>query len=117
MHKVRMDPNMLTVGDMELFEDLTGLDLMEVLKPTPVIDEETGMPVPDPDPEKRGRPLMTFKVSSKAFRALLFIALKKADPDLTIEQFRGFKISEFDFDLEENSPNQEDGEQKEMPDE
>lgn len=105
--KVHMDPNSLTIGDMELFEDMTGLDLMEVLKPVPVIDEETGMPVPDPDPEKKGRPLMTVEVSSKAFRALLFVALKKDDADLTLEQFRALKLSEFEFDLEDNHPNDE----------
>ena len=101
MRTVRMSADDITIGDMELFEELTGDDIMDALTPVPVVDKETGQMVPDPDPDAKGRPLMETKVSSKQFRALLFIALRHEEPDLTLEGFKSIKLAEIDFDIDD----------------
>jgi hypothetical protein len=93
-----MNPEDLSLGDLELFEEATGQDLMEVLKPVPEIDPVTGMPVPDP--ENKGRPKMTVKVSAKAFVGLMYIAVRREEPDITLNEVRKMRIADFDFDMD-----------------
>ncbi len=98
MRSIVMNPEDLTLGDMELFEEATGQDLFETLKAVPDVDPETGMPIPDP--ANPGRPLMTVKVNTKALLGLIYVVLKKDQPDITIEEVKKLKISDFDFQLE-----------------
>lgn len=95
--KISMDD--LTLGDMELFEDATGQDIMEVLKPKQVIDESTGRPVKDPD-DPKGRPLMQAQVTAKAFVGLVYLSLHKDDPSLTVADVKAMKLSDIEFDIE-----------------
>jgi hypothetical protein len=101
MRKVRMNADTITIGDMELFEDITGDDILKALTPVPVLDDE-GRMVPDPDPKAKGRPLTEMQVSSRQFRALMYIALLHDDPDLTFDQFKLLRLSDIDFDIEED---------------
>lgn len=98
--KLSLSMDDLTLGDMELFEDATGKDMMEVLKPRPVIDEETGRPVKDPD-DPKGRPLMAPQVTSKAFLGLVFIALHRQNPELTIADVKAMPLKSIDFEIEQ----------------
>lgn len=98
--KLKLSMDDLTLGDMELFEDATGKDMMDVLKPRPVIDEETGRPMKDPD-DPKGRPLMAAQVTSKAFIGLVFIAMRRENPDLTIADVKAMTLSSIDFDIEQ----------------
>lgn len=98
--KLRLNIDDLSLGDMEAFEDATGKDIMEVLKPRPVIDPETGRPVKDPD-DPKGRPLMQAQVTAKAFVGLVYLALRRDNPDLTMADVRGMKLSEIDFDIDQ----------------
>lgn len=100
--KLRLSMDELTLGDMEAFEDATGKDIMEVLKPRPVIDEVTGRPVKDPD-DPKGRPLMQAQVTAKAFVGLVYLALRRDNPDLTVAEVKALKLSEIDFDLEQSA--------------
>lgn len=98
--RLRLSMDDLTLGDMELFEEATGRDIMDVLKPRPVLDEVTGRPVPDPNDDK-GRPLLQAQVTSKAFVGLVFLALRKDNPNLTIEEVKAMRISDIDFDIDQ----------------
>ena len=99
--KLRLSMDDLTLGEMELFEEATGRDIMDVLKPRPVIDDETGRPKKDPD-DPKGRPLMEAQVTSKAFVGLVFIALRRKDPAVTLADVKAMPLSSIDFDIEQN---------------
>lgn len=100
--KLKLSMDDLTLGDMELFEEATGQDMMDVLKPRPVIDDATGRPVKDPN-DPKGRPLMEAKVTSKAFLGLVFIALRRENPKLTIAEVKRMKLSDIDLDVEQSA--------------
>lgn len=101
-NKLRLSMDDLTLGEMELFEEATGKDIMEVLKPKPVIDEETGRPKKDPD-DPKGRPLMEAQVTSKAFIGLVYIALRRDNPALTIAEVKAMPLNSIDFDIEQTA--------------
>lgn len=98
-HKVSLNLDTMTLGDMEAFEDATGKTVDELLSPKPVLDEN-GRKVPDPD-DPKGRPLMEIKMSMKALVGLAYVALRKENPDITIQQVRDMPLDDFDFDVEE----------------
>lgn len=100
--KLRLSMDDLTLGDMELFEEATGRDIMEALKPRPVIDEATGRPVKDPD-DPKGRPLMAAQVTAKAFVGLVYLALRRDDPNLTVADVKSMRLSDIDFDLDQGA--------------
>lgn len=100
--KLRLSMDDLTLGEMELFEEATGKDIMEVLKPKPVIDDETGRPKKDPN-DPKGRPLMEAQVTSKAFIGLVYIALRRDNPALTIAEVKAMPLNSIDFDIEQST--------------
>ncbi len=100
MSKIKLSMDDLTLGDMELFEEATGEDIMEVLKPVPVIDPVTKMPVKDPDPAAKGRPLMETKVSAKAFIGLVYIAMRRDNPALTVADVKAMKLNDLDLEID-----------------
>lgn len=101
-NKLKLSMDDLTLGDMELFEDATGQDILEALKPRPVIDETTGMPVKDPD-DPKGRPLMEARVTSRVFVGLVYIALHRENPAITLAEVKALPLKEIDLDLEESA--------------
>lgn len=104
--KLKLSMDDLTLGDMEAFEEATGKDIMEVLKPRPVIDEVTGRPVKDPD-DPKGRPLMAAQVTSKAFIGLVYIAMRRENPDVTMADVKNMALSDIDFDIEQSEGDSE----------
>lgn len=100
--KLKLSMDDLTLGEMELFEEATGQDILEALRPKPVIDEATGMPKKDPN-DKKGRPLMEAKVTSKVFVGLVYIALRRDNPDLTLAEVKAMPLNSIDFDIEESA--------------
>lgn len=104
--KLTVDQDELTLGDLETFEDIVGKSFDEAMKPTAVLDEN-GNKVPDPDSDK-GKPLMTVKVSMKAFVAFIFLSERKKNPDITLDQVRSYKLADYDLsfsgDDEDPSP-------------
>lgn len=112
--KLRLSMDDLTLGEMELFEEATGRDILEVLKPKPVIDDETGMPKKDPN-DPKGRPLMEAQVTSRAFVGLVFIALRRDNPNLTLAEVKAMPLSSIDFDIEEKTGAENPTEAPEVP--
>lgn len=100
--KLKLSMDDLTLEDMELFEEATGQDILEALKPRPVIDETTGMPVKDEN-DPKGRPLMEARVTSRVFVGLVYIALHRDNPDITLAEVKKTKLSEIDLDIEEST--------------
>lgn len=97
--KIRLSVDSLTLGDLILFEDACGGDLMTALTPV-VVRDENGKAVPDPD-DPKGRPLKQIKVNARSMVGLVYVALHKEDPTLTIEQVKALSLDELDFDLED----------------
>lgn len=95
---IRLDMNELTLGDLELFEDAVGGNLMEALTPQ-IVRDANGKPVPDPD-DPKGHPLKRIAVSAKTMVGLVYIALRKDDPTITLEQAKAIPLNDLDFDIE-----------------
>jgi hypothetical protein len=102
MASLTFDENKITIGDLEDFEDATGLTIEEALKPVPLQGDD-GKPVRhncetddcDDDPCKdNGRPVMTVRMRPKVLKGLVWIATRHDQPDFTIEDARNVRVSE-----------------------
>ncbi|MFJ5997544.1 hypothetical protein [Streptomyces sp. NPDC092370] len=85
---LRIDPDVLTIGDLEDFEDVVGAPLYEVLQPKPVIGSD-GKKVLD----EKGRPELETKIPTKALKALIWITQRIEKPDFSLEDARNVKVS------------------------
>jgi len=91
----------MTLGDMEEFEEITGKSFSEAMRRVKVIDPETGTQAIDPDPEAKGKGLWSYQMSMKGIGAVIYMALKKEDPSITMDQVRKMHLD--DFELESKS--------------
>lgn len=98
--KIQLNMDDMTFGDMELFEDVTGLVMSDAIK-TEIVRDSDGRAVPDPD-DPRGRPLKETKMSAKAMMGMVFISMHRDNSDLTFNDIRKLKMSDIDFDLVED---------------
>jgi len=85
---LRIDPDVLTIGDLEDFEDVVGAPLYEVLQPKPVIGPD-GKKVLD----GKGRPELQTQISTKALKALIWITQRIEKPDFSLEDARRVRVS------------------------
>jgi hypothetical protein len=85
---LRIDPDVLTIGDLEDFEDVVGKPLYDVLQPKPVIDSD-GKKVLD----EKGRPELQTQISTKALKALIWISQRAEKPDFSLEDARNVRVS------------------------
>ena len=95
--KFSINPDKFTLGDMEDFEEVTGKSIQEALKPVPVFDEETGERAKD----AKGRPLSETRIAAKVLTALVWVAGRANDPDLTLEGARRIRVTELLFESED----------------
>ena len=98
--KITLDMDEMTFGEMEDFEQVTGLVMSDAVKVETVRDPKTGMPLPDPD-DPKGRPLKESKMSARAMMGLVYIALRRDNPEVTFEDVRKLRLSDVDFDMTE----------------
>lgn len=99
--KIRIDLDSMSLGDLEAFEDATGLTVDDVFGQEFVLDEN-GRKVPDPDDEK-GRPLMKGKkLGIKAMIGLIYVVLKREDPTMTPAKVRALGLDEFEIEDDED---------------
>lgn len=89
---LRIDPDDLTIGDLEDFEDFIGTPFNEAFKPRPVVDEN-GERVFD----AKGRPEMSVQVTAKVLRCLVWIVRRKVDPAFTLEDARNVRVSQLEL--------------------
>lgn len=85
---LNIDPDELTIGDLEDFEDVVGKSVDEVIRPVPVLDVDGNRKF-----DSKGRPEMTTKVPAKALRALVWIIRRKAEPEFTFEDARNIRVT------------------------
>jgi hypothetical protein len=85
---LRIDPDVLTIGDLEDFEDVVGAAIYDVLSPRPVIGPD-GKKVLD----EKGRPELETKIPTKALKALIWISQRVDKPDFTLQDARNVKVS------------------------
>lgn len=92
MAKLVFDENNLTIGDLEDFEEVTGLELQEALKPVALKDDE-GNVVRDDE----GRPEMTVKIKPKILKALVWIANRHDNAEFSLKDARAVKVTELEI--------------------
>jgi len=84
-----INPEDLTLGEMEEFEELSGRPLAKMLQGD-IVKGEDGRPMLGKD----GKPLREIDPRVKDMIALVFLAKRRENPDFTIEDARGIKVSE-----------------------
>ena len=99
---LRIDPDVLTIGDLEDFEDVVGAPLYDVLQPKPVRDSE-GKKVLDAD----GRPELQTQISTKALKALIWITQRIEKPDFSLEDARNVRVSALELVASDGQGNDE----------
>lgn len=97
--KVSMDMDDLTFGELEEFENVTGLVMSDAVR-SEIVRDSNGHPLPDPD-DPKGRPLKQVKMGVKAMMGMVYLAMKRGNPDVSFEDIRRMKMSEIDFDVSE----------------
>jgi hypothetical protein len=85
---LRIDPDVLTIGDLEDFEDVVGVALYDVLQPKPVYGPD-GKKVLD----EKGRPELETKIPTKALKALIWITQRVEKPDFSLQDARNVRVS------------------------
>jgi hypothetical protein len=85
---LRVDPDVLTIGDLEDFEDVVGQPLYDVLQPKPVIGPD-GKKVLD----EKGRPELQTQISTKALKALIWITQRMEKPGFSLDDARSVRVS------------------------
>lgn len=89
---LRLDPESLTLGDLEDFEDVVGKAVDEVLKPRPILDDD-GNKVLD----ERGRPEMGVRIPAKALTTLVWLAKRKENPAFTRAEARDVRVDQLEI--------------------
>ncbi len=105
---LQIDPDALTIGDLEDFEEGVGKPLHEALKPTPVLDED-GNKVFD----AKGRPELQVNLSAKALRYLVWIVKRQTDPSFTPDDARKVRVGQLELAAPE--PTSESGNESALP--
>jgi hypothetical protein len=95
--KVSVNMDELTFGELEEFEDVTGMVMSDAVR-TEFVRDKNGNKVPDPD-DPKGRPLQETKMGVKAMMGLVFLALRRDDPSITWEKVKGMKLSDIEFEM------------------
>lgn len=89
---LRIDPDELTIGDLEDFEEGVGLPLHEALKQVPIRDDEGKLVLGEPDEKGKQRPETEVKISAKALKHLVWIIKRSTDETFTLADARKVKV-------------------------
>jgi hypothetical protein len=99
MTTLRVDPDDMTIGDLEDFQDLTGETIERAFSPKYVLDENGEKTYDD-----KGRPLKDVYVGPKVLKALIFLSERRANPDFTLDDARKVKVSDLEIVSAEPDP-------------
>lgn len=105
--KVSLDMDTLTFEELEEFEDRTGMVMSDAIR-TVIVRDKDNRPIPDPD-DPKGRPLKEVKMSARAMRCLVYLTMKRENPELQYADTLKMTMNDVDFDVMErddsgNSP-------------
>jgi hypothetical protein len=95
--RISISEDDMTLGDMEDFEEITGKSFSDSMRRVKVIDPDTGMQKPDPDPAAKGKGLWSYEMSMKGLTAIVYISLRKENPSITLDEVRAMKLDELDL--------------------
>lgn len=98
--KISINMDDLTFGELEQFEEVTGLVMSDAIK-TEFVRDKNGNKVADPD-DPKGRPLTETKMSVRAMMGMVYLSMRRDNPDVTWAQITAMKLSDVDFELTEN---------------
>jgi hypothetical protein len=99
--KIQINMDELTFGELELFEDVTGLVMSEAIK-TVFVRDAKGNKVADPD-DPKGRPLTETQMSVKAMMGMVYLSMRRDNPEITFGEIRSLKLSDIDFEMVESN--------------
>lgn len=91
-----LNPDDLTLGEMEEFEDIAGRPLADVMRGEVALDDED-KPVRD----ARGKVVREIRPRVKEITALVFLAKRRSDPSYTLAGARGVKLTELRLGAED----------------
>lgn len=100
--KISLNMDDMTFGELETFENVTGLILSDAVRTDIVRDPKTGIPVKDPD-DPRGGPLREVKMGIKAMMGLVYVSMLREDPDITWQAIQQMKLSDVELDVVETA--------------
>jgi hypothetical protein len=103
--KISINMDDLTFGELELFEEVTGLVMSDAIK-TEYVRDKNGNRVADPD-DPKGRPLQETKMSVKAMMGMVFLSMRRDNAELRFADIRDLKLADIDFELTENDEGKE----------
>jgi hypothetical protein len=89
---LNLDPEDLSIGDLEDFEEITGQALTEALKAKPVLDADGNRQF-----DAKGRPLSEAQLSARVIKALVYLTKRRDNPAFTLDDARHVRISELRF--------------------
>jgi hypothetical protein len=92
MPALNLNPEDLSLGDLEDFENITGKSLQDALVAKPVLDEN-GKQVKD----AKGRPLREAQLSITVIKALVYLTKRRDNPAFTLDDARNVKVTELNF--------------------
>lgn len=92
MSALNLNPEDLSLGDLEDFENITGKSLQDALAAKPVLDDN-GKQVKD----AKGRPLREAQLSITVIKALVYLTKRRENPAFTLEDARNVKVTELNF--------------------
>lgn len=90
--RVSVDPDSMTMGDLEDFESYTGTSFAESVKHVKVLDDEGNVKRDD-----RGRPETQVQMTAKAMTALMWIAIRQDRPGFTVKEAREVRPSAIEW--------------------
>lgn len=95
--KISINMDDLTFGELEKFEEVTGLVMSDAIK-TEFVRDSKGNKVADPD-DPKGRPLTETKMGVKAIMGMIYLSMLRDNPEVTWADIQKSKLSDIDFEL------------------
>jgi hypothetical protein len=95
--KLHINPDAMTIGDLEDFEEITGKPFDKVLAGTVARDDETGDILKD----DRGRPIREVSMRAVDLKALIFVTQRAINPEFTIEDARKVRVTDLSIESDD----------------
>jgi hypothetical protein len=92
MSALNLNPEELSLGDLEDFETITGKTLQEALEAKPALDENGKQ-----RKDAKGRPLREAQLSITVIKALVYLTKRRDNPAFTLDDARNVKVTELNF--------------------
>lgn len=92
MSALNLNPEDLSIGDLEDFEEITGKSLQDALEAKPVLDENGKQ-----KKDAKGRPLREVQIPASVLKALVYLTKRRENPEFTLKDARNVKVTELNF--------------------